>query len=115
MGLRAGTLRHQITLQARETTRDPVGGQSTAWTDVATVWASLEPSVGRELMAAQALAIDQPTTITVRYQSFLADPRLVVAMRALYGTRIFNIHSSQNETERNRSVTLIASEGMNDG
>ena len=36
-------------------------------------------------------------------------------MRAVYNGRIFNIHSVENESERNTVLTLIASEGLNDG
>ena len=115
MGLRAGTLRKRITFQVRSATQDAVGGQSVAWTDLITIWASLEPAAGRELMTAQAMNIEQPTTITVRWQPELANFRSVAAMRVAYGSRIFNIHSSQNQEERNRILVLIASEGLNDG
>jgi SPP1 family predicted phage head-tail adaptor len=115
MGIRAGTLRKRITFQTRSTTQDAVGGQSVTWSDLLTTWASLEPSAGRELMSAQAMNVEQPTTITVRWQSELSNFRAVAAMRVVYGSRIFNIHSSQNQEERNRILVLIASEGLNDG
>lgn len=108
-------MRHRITFQSRATTRDAEGGQSTTWSDVLTVWAALEPSFGKELLAAQAMNIDQPSTITVRWQSALADTKTVCAMRVVYDTRIFNIHSAMNQEERNRVLVLIASEGLNNG
>ena len=115
MTLSAGTLRKRITLQQQSTSVDTYGQQITTWTDVATVWASIEPSVGRELMAAQAVRLDQPTTITMRWQSAFASPKAVAAMRVVYNGRIFNIYSVENEDERNRMLTLLASEGLNDG
>ena len=115
MGLRAGTLRHRITLQRRSTSVDSFGAQSTSWVTAARVWASIEPSGGKELMAAQAMAIDQPATITIRWQPMFADPKTVAALRIIYGTRIFNIHSSNNPEARNRVLTLLCSEGLNDG
>lgn len=115
MTLSAGTLRKRITLQQQSPSVDTYGQQITTWTDVATVWASIEPSVGRELMAAQAVRLDQPTTITIRWQPALASPKTVAAMRAVYNGRIFNICSVENEEERNRMLTLLASEGLNDG
>ncbi|HCZ15773.1 MAG TPA: head-tail adaptor, partial [Candidatus Accumulibacter sp.] len=51
MALSAGTLRKRITLQQQSLSVDSYGQQVITWTDVATVWASLEPSVGRELVA----------------------------------------------------------------
>jgi SPP1 family predicted phage head-tail adaptor len=105
----------RITLQQQSPSVDSYGQQVSTWTDVATVWASVEPSVGRELMAAQAVSLDQPTTITIRWQPLFASPKAVAAMRAVYNGRIFNIHSVENESERNTMLTLIASEGLNDG
>ena len=115
MTLSAGTLRKRITLQQQSISVDTYGQQIITWTDVATVWASIEPSVGRELMAAQAVSLDQPTTITIRWQAAFANPKAVAAMRAVYNGRLFNIHSVENEEERNRTLTLLASEGLNDG
>ena len=114
-GLRAGELRRRVTLQQRSASVDAVGGQSIIWNDVATVWGSIEPSGGRELMTAQKMSIDNPATITIRWQSPFADPKAVAAMRVLYGSRIFNIHSAVNQDERNRVLVLLASEGLNDG
>ena len=115
MTLSAGTLRKRITLQQQSPSVDSYGQQIATWTDVATVWALIEPSVGRELMAAQAVSLDQPTTITIRWQPAFASPKAVAAMRAVYNGRLFNIHSVENEEERNRTLTLLASEGLNDG
>ena len=44
----------------------------------------------------------------------LADT-VLATMRIVYGSRIFNIHDSENMEERNRIIVLSASEGMNDG
>lgn len=110
MPLSAGTLRKRITLQQQSPSVDSYGQQSLTWTDVATVWASVEPSVGRELMAAQAVSLEQPTTITIRWQPLFASPKAVAAMRVVYNGRIFNLHSVENEAERNVLLTLVASE-----
>lgn len=113
--IRAGQLTRRITLQQQSQSLDSYGQQITTWTDVATVWASIEPSVGRELMAAQAVSLEQPTTITLRWQPLFGNPEAVAAMRAVYNGRLFNLHSVENEAERNTLLTLVASEGLNDG
>src|SRR5574340_2073 len=107
MAFNVGALRKRITLQSRATTQDTFGGQSTTWTDVATVWAEIEPAGGRELMAVQSLPVAITHSIAVRYRAELANPKTVAGMRAVYGTRIFDIHASMNESERNRMVTLL--------
>lgn len=115
VGIRAGELRRRVTFQTRSTAQDSVGGQLTTWTDVATVWAGIEPLGVGERLAAAAEHVDASHTITVRYQALFADPRAVAAMRAVYKGRIFNIVGSMNEEERNRNVVLQVREGLNEG
>ena len=115
MGLRAGALGQRITLQQRSTAQDATGGQLATWSDVATVWAEVTPLSGRELIAAQAVASETSHQITLRWQPAFADARAVTAMRVVYNGRHFNINAAINEDERNRTLTLLVSEGVNDG
>ena len=115
MILSSGDLRRRITIQRPSVTMDSYGQPVTTWTDVATVWAAIEPATGRELLAAQAMNLEQPTTITIRWQSVFSSPKAMAAMRAVYNGRIYNIHSAENPDERNVLVKLTATEGMNDG
>ncbi|NBO83693.1 MAG: head-tail adaptor protein, partial [Betaproteobacteria bacterium] len=68
-----------------------------------------------ELENARRIASEVSHQILVRYQPLLADSKVVAGYRALYKGRIFNIHASMNEDERNTVLTLLASEGMDDG
>jgi hypothetical protein len=51
----------------------------------------------------------------MRYQAMFADTRQVAGYRAVYRSRIFNIHAALNEDESNVLITLLASEGLDDG
>ena len=113
--LRAGQLNRRITLQSPVTTLDAYGVPTPGWTNVMTVWAAIEPLSGRELVNAQRIVSEISHQITMRYSSALADTRVVAGYRALYKGRIFNIHAAMNEDESNVLVTLLASEGLNDG
>jgi SPP1 family predicted phage head-tail adaptor len=113
--MQPGRLNHRLVLQSRSTTLDSVGGQSTTWTPVATVWAAIQPLSGRDLIAAQASQSEISHRITLRYQALFADPKAVAALRAVYGSRIFDIHAAMNQDENNHTLVLMASEGMNDG
>ena len=115
MGLRAGALGQRITLQRRSVAQDPTGGQLAIWTDVATVWAEVVPLSGRELITAQAVSAETSHQITMRWQPAFADPKTVAALRVVMNGRCFNINASINEDERNRTLTLLVSEGVNDG
>ena len=116
MSHRAGDLRRRITLQQRSTTPDSLGGQSITWTDLATVWADIQPMTGRELLAAQAVQSEITHTIVCRYRADLfADPKSTASMRAMYGARVFNLGPALDEDMRHRFVSIPASEGMNSG
>lgn len=113
---KAGDMRHKIDIQQRSTTQDSFGGQSQTWTNVATgIWADIQPLSGREIMAAEAVQAEVSHTITIRYKASFDDPVAVAAMRAVYGSRIFNISAKINVDERNRIIQLSANEGLNKG
>ena len=113
--LRAGQLRKRVLVQSRSSSPDAIGGQSTTWADLKTIWAEVTALSGRELMLAQTIAAEVTHEINCRYDPVFADPRTVAAYRIVYNGRRFNIHGVQNEDERNRRITLQASEGLNDG
>lgn len=111
--LRAGDLRHLVSVQQRSTTLDSYGQQATLWTEVGQVYAQIEGLSMRELVAAKAVASEVTHQITVRYDDSLwADPRTAATLRIVYGSRYFDLHGAINEDERNRTVTLLASESL---
>ena len=113
---RSGQLRCRIILQRRSPAPDGVGGQSVIWSGLATVWADIQPASGRKLLAAQAVQSEVTHTIICRYRADLfADPKTTAAMRALYGSRIFNLGPALDEDRRHKFVTIPANEGVNNG
>lgn len=113
--MRAGDLRHRVTLQQRSTAADSLGQQLTTWTDLFTVWAEIESLTARELLAAQAVQSEVSHRITVRYRAELANPIAVSPLRVVYKGRYFNIGGALNVDERNRTIELLAGEGLNNG
>lgn len=118
--MRAGDLRRRVAIQARTSTQDSWGQQSTSWTDVlANVPAMIEPMSGREREVAAAINAEVDTRITVRYHAALANPVVTASYRVVYvnagGTRIYNIANVRNIDERNRTIELMAVEGLNEG
>lgn len=67
--MRAGQLRHRITLQRPVATQDEWGDPSPSWEDVATVAASIESISGREFFSAQQVQADVTTRITIRWRN----------------------------------------------
>lgn len=117
--VRTSSLRRRITLESRSVVEDGIGGQSTTWTTVATVWADIQPLSGREKQSAEAMQTSVTHQIFIRYQPQFANPKVMAAMRAKETkdglTRIFDIHDSRDMEERRRIIVLDVEEGLNDG
>lgn len=113
--MQAGSLFHRVVFQRRDTAVDSYGQQVTSWSDAFTTWASIEPLSARELFAAQGVQSEVTHRITARYRAELANPAGVAAMRVAYRGRIFNIQGATNVKERNRTIEILASEGLNNG
>jgi hypothetical protein len=51
----------------------------------------------------------------MRYQRSWANPKTVAAYRGVNATRVINFPASMNPGEMNESISILASEGLNDG
>ena len=118
--MRAGDLRRRILIQSPSTGQDAYGEPLTVWTNVfaagdGKIYAEIVPLSGRELFAAQAVQSETSHKITARYRVEFANPKTVAGMRAVYNGRLFNISGAINAYDRNRTVELLATEGLNNG
>ena len=113
--VRAGDLRDRVTLQTRTIAQDAAGQPIDTWVTLFTGWAEIDSLTGRELMAAQAVQSSVTHEIHMRYRTEFANPNAVANMRAVYGTRVFNIHAALDQNERRRMIVLLAEEGLNLG
>lgn len=110
--IRAGTLRHALTLQAPVATQDSTGGMVGGWTTLGTIYGEIQPLSVAERLASQAISPDMTHQITTRYVSQFADPVVTATYRLLYGSRIFSVIGAENDEERDRLITLRVSEGL---
>ncbi len=110
-----GSLRYRLRLQSRSTAQDTSGGQVNTWSDIATVWGDIQPLTGAKQVSAQAVHAEVTHHVFIRWQPQFANPQAVAAMRLVFNGRYFNIHAAINEGEGNRFLTLLTSEGLNDG
>ena len=113
--MRVGDLRKRVQLQRRSTSRDAYGQQLTTWSTILTTWAAIEPVSGAQLERARSIYSQTSHRVTVRWRPLLADVRVVGSYRILYAGRVFDVGASLNENERNKVVTLLVSEGANEG
>lgn len=103
--IRAGQLRHSVTIQRAIETRGADGSTAQTWITYASVFAAIEPVSGREYFAAQAEGSDVTHRVTIRYIK-----GLTTKDRVLFGTRTFDIESILNTGELNAELVLMCSE-----
>lgn len=100
--MRAGALRHTITIQTRTVTRDSYGGETETWADSATVPASVESLSGREYWAARQTMASEIVRFRIRWrQGVTADCRIV------WDGRTWDIESVQDPDGRRRELVIV--------
>ncbi|MBD2798921.1 phage head closure protein [Xenorhabdus sp. M] len=67
--MRAGALRHRVTIQKNESSRSPGGSVIKTWIDVAEVWAEVKFINGRELVASGRILSEATVRIWLRYRA----------------------------------------------
>lgn len=105
MSVNAGKLDKRITLQSAAESRDAHGQPIETWSDVATVWAAVEPLRGREFFAARQFSAETTHKVTMRNRTGVS-PK----WRVLLGVRTFRIESVINPLERSESLELMCAE-----
>lgn len=110
--MRAGKLRHPITIQRPEYAQDPVTGEMTgSWVEVGRTWASIEPLSAREFIAAAATQSKVSARIVIRYRSGVD-----ASMRVVHRDKIYNIEGVLADISSGLEyLTLPVSEGVSDG
>lgn len=103
--MNAGSLRHRVTIQQRAATQDGFGEPSDTWTDIATVWANVQPLRGEERFTAQQMQAAIDHKVTMRYRAPLSAQN-----RLMFGARILDIESVVNIDERNRTLEVFCKE-----
>lgn len=122
--IKSGRLRHRLLLEEEallldsngDAIQDPETGEtSSAWTEVGTYWAAIEPLSAREFIAAQATQSAVTTRLVLR-----KPPRITAAMRFVHmvnGVRgtIYNIHGILPDPDSGLEyITCPATAGVSD-
>lgn len=118
-----GNLRHRITFQKKQVTKDATGQDVHTWVDFSpdiTRSGSIKPIKGQELVEARKISSQVLISIMVRY-----DPEVSVITGAhrivrydenspLAITNKYAIHAVMNHEERDRWLEFWCSEGLQD-
>lgn len=108
--MQAGKLRHRIELQRNVPTRHGMGEQLDSWAKYATVWASVEPLTGTELLNAQQISAEVTHRVKIRFCSDVKPEHQVI-----HNGRTLEIIAVLNIAERRRSQHLMCKEVVIDG
>jgi len=104
--MQAGALNKRLDFETPNTVADTFGEETEApYTLVASVWGSIEPLSGNELLRAQQTQAEVTHRVRIRYRTGIT-PKLRIA----YADRYFNILSVINRGERNRELEIMCKE-----
>jgi SPP1 family predicted phage head-tail adaptor len=104
--MRAGALRHRITIESHTDTNTR-GEVSESWSTFKEVWASIEPLKGREWIESGILESEVDARVRMRY---LKDVK--PQMRITYGDYTYEIVSIRDIDMRKREMILMVKENV---
>ena len=106
--MRAGQLRHRITIEEQVTSQEQTYGSiETNIAPRSPCWASVEPLSGKERLGADRAEASVTHRVRIRYQ-----PDVKPDMRVNFQGRYLNIISVINKEERNIELELLCSENL---
>jgi len=103
--MRAGQLCHRVTIQQPDPTQDQYGDQVPIWSNVAEVWAAIEPLRGREFLEAQHAGAEVTTRIRIRHRDGITPE-----MRVIWGDHTYDVEAVIHVEERRREIHLMCKE-----
>lgn len=103
--MRAGRLRHRVTIETPGGTSSAFGEVAQTWSTLATVWAAVEPTTSRERVENEQTKTFTTHRVQIRYRA-----NVTTAERVQFGSRTLNILSVINPNEQNATLELLCTE-----
>lgn len=100
-----GRLKHRITFQKLQQTKNEYGEMLNEWLDFKTVWAEIKPVSGRQFFSAKQINSEISHTVYMRY-----NPQILPNMRIKYNNRIFDVLYVMNVDEGNSLLQIYCKE-----
>ena len=107
MGAKIAELRERIKIQSLSRTADGIGGWNESWSDVAEVWAKIQPVSASERYFSQRIEMNTSHKITIRWMD-----GITAEMRIAYQDRIFQINGIRREDEQRWFMFIDAMENV---
>ena len=100
--MRAGNLRHRVTIEQRVQGHDEAGQPIDTWEPFVTTWADVVPVRGREVIDATLAATLTDVKFVMRYLEGID-----AGMRVVFRGIAYTIKAALNEGTRDRMLTLV--------
>ncbi len=109
--LDSGKLRHRVSIERITRTQDPdTGAIGETWTEVAKVWAAVEPLSAREFVQSAAGQSEVTARITIRTRDIQATDRII------HRGMVYNIRGVLADKDSGLEyITLPVAAGVNEG
>lgn len=104
-----GRLNKRISVQIPTETADGMGGFTTVWSNLVTVWAAIWPVSAKEQIQSMSNTMEVTHRIRIRFRSDVLHNYRIV-FESIFATRYFNIISIVNPNEQNRWLDIMAKE-----
>lgn len=102
---RLGKLRHRLRLEAPSRSGSDGGGATISWQAVATIWAEILPTTGREVFVADGLSARVTHEVRLRYRADVSPQ-----MRFAASDRVFDIRAVRDVDGRKRWLSCLCEE-----
>ena len=102
--------KHRISIESPTETAGDMGGFYTEWSELASMYAIIEPMKQFERQQYSKLGSEVSHKITVRYQTIFDNPLDSVKYRIIFKNRKFEITEAIDLFEDNKYVQIIANE-----
>ena len=101
--MRAGRLRHRVSIRALQAAKDPTNGQVTkTWSEFATVFAAVEPMSAKQFDGAEQNSSKVMTVVTIRWRA-----GILPSMRIHHGNRILEIQGVLPDKKSGREYLTL--------
>ena len=100
--MQAGRLDQRVTIERQSTTPGPLGQPVNVWAPLMTVWAAVDPLVGREYIAAGAMQSQVTTRVRMRYR-----PGIKATDRVIHDGKTYGIVSVIDVRSQGRELVLM--------
>lgn len=107
--MRVGLLRHRISIQEPQETRDGTGAIVTTWSELVQTWAEVSPATGSErwLQNMDQRIAERTARVRLRYRD---DVTITERCRVVWGQHTYDVRSVADLAGRRRELALVCEE-----